>query len=84
MKYIQGTIGWPLILPIDKYGNIKWYVDASFNMYKDMSNHTGVFMSIVTVGSYVKYIKQQFNTNSSTEANIFWVNDVLSQVIWTQ
>ena len=28
MKYIQGTIGLPLILSIDKSGNIKWYVDA--------------------------------------------------------
>ena len=28
MKYIQGTIGLPLILSIDKSVNIKWYVDA--------------------------------------------------------
>ena len=70
MKYIQGTIGLPLILPIDKYGNIKWYVDASFNFYKDMSNHTGFFMKMLTVGSYVKYIKQKLNTNISTEADL--------------
>ena len=30
MKYIQGTIGLPLILSIDKSGNIKWYIDAAF------------------------------------------------------
>ena len=28
MKYIQETIGLPLIFSIDKSGNIKWYVDA--------------------------------------------------------
>ena len=28
MKCIQGTIGLPLILSIDKSGNINWYVDA--------------------------------------------------------
>ena len=28
MKYIQGTIGLPLIFSVDKSGNIKWYVDA--------------------------------------------------------
>ena len=58
MKYIQGTIGLPLILPIEKYVNTKWYVDASFNLYRDMSNPTGFFMNMLTVGSYVQYIKQ--------------------------
>ena len=28
MKYIQGNIGLPLILSMEKYGNIKWYVDV--------------------------------------------------------
>ena len=30
MKHIQGNIGVPLILSIDKSENIKWYIDASF------------------------------------------------------
>ena len=30
MKYIQGTIGLPLILSIKKSGNIKWYDDGAF------------------------------------------------------
>ena len=30
MKYIQVTIGMPLILSTDKSVNIKWYVDAEF------------------------------------------------------
>ena len=54
MKYIQGTISLSLILPMEKYGNINWYVDASFNVYKYMSNHTGFFMNMVTLGSYVQ------------------------------
>ena len=70
MKYIQGTIGLPLILPIEKSGNINWYVDAEFTVYKDMSIYTGFFMNMGTVGSYVKSIKQKLNTNSSTEAGI--------------
>ena len=70
MKYIQGTIGLPLILPIEKYISIKWYVNASFTVYKDMSSHNGVFVNMVTVRYYVKSIKK-LNTNSSTEANIF-------------
>ena len=47
-KYIQWTIGLPLILSIDKSGNIKWYVDAAFAVHKDMRSHTGGFMTMGT------------------------------------
>ena len=53
MKYIKGAIGLPLILLIDKSGNTKWYVDAEFTMRKDMSSHTGIFMTMLTIGAYV-------------------------------
>ena len=46
MKYIQGTIGLPLIISIDKYGNIKWYVDSAFAVHKDMIIHTGGFTTM--------------------------------------
>ena len=62
MNYIQGTIGIPLILSINKSGNIKWYVDAAFAVHKDMRSHTGGFMTMGTGGSYVHYIKQKLNT----------------------
>ena len=81
MNYIQGTIGLPLILSIDKSGNIKWYVDASFVVHKDMRSHTGGFMTMVKGGAYVQYIKNKLNTKSSTEADIVGVDDVLTQVI---
>ena len=84
MKYIQGTIGLPLILSIYKSGNIKWYVDASFVVHKDMRSHTGGFMSMGTGGVYVQYSKQNLNTKSSTGAKIVGVDDVLTQVIWTR
>ena len=50
MKYIQGTIGLPLILSIDKSGNIKWYVYAAFELHKDMRSHTGGLMKMGTGG----------------------------------
>ena len=81
MKYIQGTIGLSLILSIDKSGNIKWYVDASFAVHKDMRSHTGGFITMLTGGDYVQSIKQKLNTKISTEAEIFGVDDVLTQVI---
>ena len=53
MKYIQGTIGLPLFLSIDKSGNIKWYIDASFAVHKDIRSHTSGFMTTVTGGACV-------------------------------
>ena len=47
MNYIQGTIGLPLILSINKPGKIKWYVDAAFSVQKDTRSHTGEFMTMV-------------------------------------
>ena len=84
MNYIQVAIGLPLILSIDKSVNIKWYIDAAFSVYKDMSSHTGGFMTMGTGGAYVYSSKQKLNANSSTEAEIFGVYDVLTQVICKQ
>ena len=50
MNYIQGTIGLPMILSIDKSGNRKWYVDAAFAVHKDTRRHTGGFMTVGTGG----------------------------------
>ena len=67
MKYIKGTIGLPLILSIDKSGNIKWYVYAAFAVHKDMRSHTGGFTTMGTGGAYMQYIKHKMNTKSSTD-----------------
>ena len=84
MKYIQGTIGLPLIFSIDKSGNIKWYVDSSFAVHKYMRIHTGGFVTMGIGGSYVQSSKQKLNTNSSTEDELVGVDDVLTRVICTR
>ena len=84
MKYIQGTTCLPHILSIKKSGNIKWYTGAAFAVHKDMRNHNGGFMTMVTGGAYVQSIKQNLNTKSSTESELVRVDDLLTQVIWTQ
>ena len=81
MKYIQRTIGLPLILPIEKYGNTKWYVDASFVVHKDMRINTGGFMNMGTGVAYVQPRKQILNTKSLTDAELVIADDVLAQVI---
>ena len=58
IKYTQDTIGLTLILSIYKSVNIKWYVDASFEVHKDMRSHTGGFMTMITSEDYVKSSKR--------------------------
>ena len=53
MKYTQVTIVLPLILSIEKTGNVKWYVDAAFAVQKYMRSPTGGLMTMGTVGAYV-------------------------------
>ena len=84
MKYIQGAIGLLLTLSIDKYGNIKWYTYEAFAVHKDMRINTSGFMTMGTGGAYVHYGKQKLNTRSLTEVDIFRVDGVQTQVIWTQ
>ena len=49
-----------------------------------MRGHTGGVINIGTGGVYVHSSKHKMNTNSSTEANIFILYGVLTQVIWTR
>ena len=48
MKYIQVTIGLPLIVAIHKYVNISWYVGAACMVNKAMRRHNGGLMNMVT------------------------------------
>ena len=57
IKYIKVAIGLILILSIDESGNIKWYVDVSFEVHKDMSSHTCGFMTMGKGVAYVQYRK---------------------------
>ena len=84
MKYIQGTIGLPLILSINNSGNIKGWIEASFAVHKDVMSHTIGFMAMGKVGAYDQSSKQKLNTKSSTEDDLVVVNDFLTQVICTR
>ena len=84
MKYIQGTIVLPMILSIDNSGNITWYVDASFAVHKDTRSHTGGFMTMGKGGAYLQSSNMKLKIKSSTEADLFRVDDLLSKLIWIQ
>ena len=73
-----------MILSIDTYGDITWYIDEEFAVHKDMRVHTGGFITMVKVGACMQSRKQKLNTKSSNEADIVGVEDVMTQVICTR
>jgi hypothetical protein len=85
MKYLQATIGLPLILAMDKSGKIRWYIDAAFAVHNDMKSHTGAMMTMRQEGAAsAQSSKQKLNTKSSTESEFLGVDDNISQVIWSK
>jgi hypothetical protein len=84
MKYLEGTIGLPLILGMDKSGKIRWYTDAAFAAHNNMKSHTGAVMTMGQGAANSQSSKQKLNTKSSTESEFVAVDDVISQVIWTR
>ena len=84
MKYLQVTPFLPLVLGWDGSGIVRWYVDASFAVHKDMRSHTGGLMTMGKGGAICMSTKQKINTKSSTEAGVVGVDDVLNVQVWTR
>jgi hypothetical protein len=83
-KYLCGARMMPLTLKGNNACIIKWMIDESFAVHPDMKSHTGGTMSFGKGSLYSTLTRQKLNRNSSTEAELVGVNDVLPQVLWTQ
>ena len=64
-RYLDGTIGLPLILTTDESGKIQWHVDASFAVHNDMKSHTGITMTMGQGAAFSQSSKQKLTTKSS-------------------
>jgi hypothetical protein len=84
IKYLRLTISIPLILGWDGSGQLKWSVDASFAIHKDMRSHTGAVLSLGQGALMSMSLKQKMNTKSSTEAELVGVDDAMNFVEWIQ
>ncbi len=84
VKYLRKTKDLVLRLSGDNLNVVKWWVDASYAVHKDMRSHTGGTMSMGTGAIYSTSKKQKLNTKSSTEAELVGVDDVLPQALWTK
>ena len=83
MKYLDGSTDMPLVLSADDSGQIQWWIDASYAVHADMKSHTGATMSMGKGAVYSTSGKQRHVTQSSTEAEIVAIHDVMPQLIWT-
>jgi hypothetical protein len=84
MFYLNGSKEEDLFLVVDDQHVIKWDVDASFAVHKDFRSHTGGAMSYGTGVPTSISRKQRLNTKSSTEAELFGVDDVTTMILWTK
>jgi hypothetical protein len=84
IKYLRGTPNLALTLEADNTHIIKWWVDASFAIHKDMKSHTGGTLSLGKGSLYSTSTRQKLNTKSSTEAKLVGVDDVMPMILWTQ
>jgi hypothetical protein len=84
IRYLQSSKGLVLRLRADNLNIVKWWIDASYAVHKDMKSHTGgvMYMGLGTAKSSLQ--KQKLNTKSSTEAELVGVADILPQVLWTR
>jgi hypothetical protein len=84
LEYLKGTLHMPLILSADSLALCRWWVDASFAVHEDMKGHTGAGMSFGQ-GMVLGYSWKHKNTaKSSTESEIYGVDDTLGHILWTR
>ena len=83
-KYFRGTKDLPLILSANKSGMLKWCIDVSHAVHSNMRGHAGGGLTMgqgfpISVSS-----KQKLNTRSSTESEIFGVDQLMPLVLWAR
>jgi hypothetical protein len=84
LDYLHGTQDNVTCLSADDTQTIKWYIDSSFAMHKEMRSHTGAVMTLVHGAIILDLTKQKFNARSSTESKMIAVADTIAKLLWTK
>ena len=82
LKYLSGKIVLVITLEYDGTGTVKWWADAEFVVHHDMKIHTGGMMTMGQGALYYTSNKKKLNTESSNEAELVGVNDLMPQILW--
>ena len=84
MNYLQATKKDIAKMSADDTKTIKWYVDSSFAVHKDMRSHTGAIMTLGKGAIISDSTKQKVNARSSTESEMVAADDTISKILWTK
>ena len=84
LNYLKTTEKEIVKMEADDEQVIKWYVDSSFAVHKDMRSHTGAVMTLGNGAIISESTKQKVNARSSTEAEMIAVDDSISKILWTK
>jgi Reverse transcriptase (RNA-dependent DNA polymerase) len=84
MNFLKATKGDVARMSADDTQTIKWYVDSSFAVHKDMRSHTGAVMTLGRGAIISDSTKQKVNARSSTESEMVAADDTISKVLWTK
>ena len=82
IRYLRKVPRLPLVLEAGNDFVLRWWVDASFAVHRDMRSHTGVTMNMGRGSIYSSSTRQKINTKSSTEAELVGVDDAMAIIIW--
>ena len=62
---------------------IKWYVDASYAVHRDLKSHTSGALTFGKGAAQGVSTKQKIMTRSSTESELVGTDDVMGPIMWT-
>jgi hypothetical protein len=84
LDYLQGTQDDIACLSADDTQTIKWYIDSSFAVHKEMRSHTGAVMTLGHGALISDSTKQKVNARSSTESKMIAVDNMIAKLLWTK
>ena len=82
IKYLNGENKNHLTMSADDLKVIKWNVNAISAVYPDFKSHTGAIMTMGQGEMQSVSRKHKMNTWSSTESELFAVDDVSVYILW--
>jgi hypothetical protein len=84
LTFLKETQDEDTAMKADDTQSIKWYVDAAFAVHKDYKSHTGATMTLGEGTLSSVSTKQKVMLQSSTEAELVGLDDVISKVLWSK
>ncbi|EJK77391.1 hypothetical protein THAOC_00781 [Thalassiosira oceanica] len=83
LRYLRRNPGLPLTLEASDMTVVEWWIDASFAVHQDYKGHTGGTMSLGKGSIIDVCAKQKANARSSTEAELYGVDQSMPKMIWS-